>query len=65
MFYFQVKDECESSLPKELHSLHGTLDDAAMNSAKKLGRQLFSQLEISERKARLDKLVFLYLWQIF
>lgn len=44
-------------MPTELQFLDGTLDDAAMNSAKQLGRQLFVQLAVGERKARLDQLV--------
>ncbi|KAK7097991.1 PDZ domain-containing protein 8-like [Littorina saxatilis] len=47
----------EPTMPTELQFLDGTLDDAAMNSAKQLGRQLFVQLAVGERKARLDQLV--------
>nr|KAG5706282.1 hypothetical protein BaRGS_026064 [Batillaria attramentaria] len=53
----KVSDESEPAMPTELKFLDGTLDDTAMNSAKQLGRQLFSQLDIGQRKARLDQLV--------
>ena len=53
----QTREGSEPAMPTDLQFLHGTLDDAAINSAKQLGRQLFSQLEVSERKARLDHMV--------
>lgn len=53
----KVAGESEPAMPSDLQFLHGTLDDTAMTSAKQLGRQLFSQLDIAQRKARLDHLV--------
>lgn len=53
----KTREASEPAMPTDLQFLHSTLDDAAINSAKQLGRQLFSQLEVSERKARLDQMV--------
>ncbi|KAL8569316.1 hypothetical protein ACOMHN_024264 [Nucella lapillus] len=53
----KTKEASEPAMPTDLQFLHSTLDDAAINSAKQLGRQLFSQLEVSDRKARLDHMV--------
>ena len=53
----QTREASEPAMPTDLQFLEGTLDDTAMNSAKQLGRQLFSQLDVRERKARLDEMV--------
>ncbi|XP_076446430.1 PDZ domain-containing protein 8-like [Babylonia areolata] len=53
----KTRETSEPAMPTDLQFLHGTLDDAAINAAKQKGRQLFSQLEVSDRKARLDQMV--------
>ncbi|XP_025087956.1 PDZ domain-containing protein 8-like isoform X2 [Pomacea canaliculata] len=51
----QPKDEAKFPHDSQFHQ--DTLDDAAITSAKEMGRQLFSHMDISSRKAKLDVLV--------